>query len=100
MNNNIYSGNQHHKNCFSDGSCKTLKYKVYNSIYINIYIYSMRAYINIGIWIYMINQKNYESGYMMLYTYLQGYKELVSYILNILYEYYEDRFEKFIPKCY
>ena len=28
---------------------------------------------------------------MMLYTYLQGYKELVSYILNILYEYYKDR---------
>jgi hypothetical protein len=26
--NNIYSENQHHKNCFSDGSCKTLKYKV------------------------------------------------------------------------
>jgi hypothetical protein len=32
MNNNIYSGNQHHKKCFSDGSCK-LKCKVYNSIY-------------------------------------------------------------------
>jgi hypothetical protein len=32
IDNNIYSGNQHHKKCFSDGSCKTLKYKVYNSI--------------------------------------------------------------------
>ena len=30
--NNIYSGNQHHKKCFLDGSCKTLKYNVYNSI--------------------------------------------------------------------
>jgi hypothetical protein len=46
MNDNIYSGNQHHKKRFSDGSCKTLKYKVYNSVY------SVRAvftywYINI-----------------------------------------------------
>ncbi len=43
----------------------------------------------------MIYQKNYATiGYMMLYTYLQGYKELVSYILNILYEYYTDRIIK------
>jgi hypothetical protein len=35
--NNIYSGNQHHKKCFSDGCCKTLIYIVC------VHIYSVRA---------------------------------------------------------
>ncbi len=53
--NNIYSGNQHHKKCFSDGSCKTLKlYKVYNSIY-NVRAYHGTSYIYI--YIYDIPEK-------------------------------------------
>jgi hypothetical protein len=48
-----------------------------NTKYTIVYIVCVQ-YLHIGIWIYMIYQKNYETiGYMMLYTYLQGYKELV-----------------------
>ena len=66
IDNNIYSGNQHHKKCFSDGSCKTLKlYKVCNSIY-NVRAVFTYWYMDI----YMIYQKNYETiGYMMLYIF-------------------------------
>jgi hypothetical protein len=45
--NNIYSGNQHHKKCFSDGSCKTLKYKVYNSIIYNVHAVFTYWYMDI-----------------------------------------------------
>jgi hypothetical protein len=50
--NNIYSRNQHHK-CFSDGSCKTLKYKVYNSTWS---VHAVFTYWYVD----MIYKKNYD----------------------------------------
>ena len=52
----IYSGNQHHKKCFSDGSCKTLKYKLCASVYSVCAVFTY-WYMDI----YKIYQKSYDT---------------------------------------
>jgi hypothetical protein len=89
--NNIYSGNQHHKKCFSDGCCKTLIYIVC------VHIYSVRAvftywYIYGYIW-YTRKIMRLYIGYMMLYifTRIQRVSKLYFKYTVCMHEYYKDR---------